>query len=134
MAAVVRVRVVAPRLGAGQSRRLFALDDTPTKRYGPCVQGAGVHHNPTPGPAGQAFVYGHVWVTPAWVARHPLWGSIALPPRAGLYVRQKDVPGLPPEYGWTFRTKLALAAELVRWHNGVKAPSKTNAGAALAGR
>src|SRR6266571_2918652 len=29
---------------------LFALDDTPTPRYGPCVQGAGVHHNPTPGP------------------------------------------------------------------------------------
>ena len=51
MAAVAPVRVVAPRLGAGQSRWLFALDDTPTKRYGPYVQGAGVHHNPTPGPA-----------------------------------------------------------------------------------
>ena len=66
----------------GQSRWLFAPDDTPTKRYGPCVQGAGVHHNPTPGPAGHKFVYGHVWVTLAWVARHSLWGSIALPPRA----------------------------------------------------
>src|SRR5262249_19546687 len=28
-------------------RLLFALDDTPTKRYGPKVQGAGIHHNPT---------------------------------------------------------------------------------------
>jgi hypothetical protein len=27
---------------------LFALDDTPTPRYGPCVEGAGLHHNPTP--------------------------------------------------------------------------------------
>src|SRR5271166_226930 len=115
MAAVVLMRAVLPRLGAGQSRWLFALDDTPTKRYGPCVQGAGVHHNPTPGPAGHAFVYGHVWVTLAWVARHPLWGSIALPLRASLYVRRKDVPGLPPEYGWAFRTKLTLAAELIRW-------------------
>src|SRR5688572_9639070 len=44
-------------------RWLFALDDTPTARYGPCVQGAGIHHNPAPGPAGEKFVYGHVWVT-----------------------------------------------------------------------
>jgi hypothetical protein len=29
----------------------FALDDTPTKRAGPKVEGAGFHHNPTPGPA-----------------------------------------------------------------------------------
>jgi len=35
MAAVVLMRAVAPRLGAGRSRRLFAPDDTPTKRYGP---------------------------------------------------------------------------------------------------
>src|SRR5262249_36542102 len=28
---------------------LFAVDDSPTKRHGPRVQGAGVHHNPTPG-------------------------------------------------------------------------------------
>lgn len=31
-------------------RLLFAIDDTPTVRYGPCVQGAGIHHNPSPGP------------------------------------------------------------------------------------
>ena len=40
------------------SRLLLAIDDTPTKRYGPKVQGAGVHHNPTPGPAGSKFLYG----------------------------------------------------------------------------
>src|SRR5438445_13657524 len=31
-------------LARGQSRLLFGLDDTPTRRCGPCVQGAGVHH------------------------------------------------------------------------------------------
>jgi hypothetical protein len=40
------LRVVNPG-----ERFLFALDDTPTKRYGPHVEGAGIHHNPTPGPA-----------------------------------------------------------------------------------
>lgn len=94
---------------------LFALDDTPTPRYGPCVQGAGLHHNPTPGPAGEPFVYGHLWVTLAWLPRHPLWDTLALPIRALLYVRAKDVPALAQEYPWDFQTKLELAAELVAW-------------------
>lgn len=94
---------------------LFTLDDTPTARYGPQVQGAGVHHNPTPGPAGEKFVYGHVWVTLAWLARHPAWDTLALPLRALLYVRAKDVPKLAKRYPWTFRTKLELAVELARW-------------------
>jgi hypothetical protein len=94
---------------------LFAIDDTPTARYGPKVQGAGVHHNPTPGPAGAKFVYGHLWVTLAWLVRHPAWGTLALPLRALLYVRAKDVPKLAKRSPWTFRTKLELAAERVRW-------------------
>lgn len=94
---------------------LFALDDTPTARYGPKVQGAGVHHNPSPGPAGEKFVYGHLWVTLAWLVRHPAWDTLALPLRALLYVRAKDAPKLAKRSPWTFRTKLELAAELVRW-------------------
>lgn len=94
---------------------LFAIDDTPTARYGPKVQGAGVHHNPTPGPAGEKFVYGHIWVTLAWLVRHPTWDTLALPLRALLYVRAKDVPKLAKRYPWTFRTKLELAVELVGW-------------------
>jgi hypothetical protein len=109
------LRAVLPVLTGAQDRLLLGLDDTPTRRYGPCVQGAGVHHNPTPGPADQRFVYGHVWVTLAWLARHPRWGVIALPLRACLYVRRKDVSALPAHYGWPFRTKLELAAALVRW-------------------
>jgi hypothetical protein len=92
-----------------------ALDDTPTARYGPCVEGAGKHHNPTPGPAGAKFLYGHVWVTLAALAQHPSRGTIALPLLGSLYVRAKDVPGIPPERHWQFRTKRELAGEQLRW-------------------
>ena len=98
-----------------QPRWLFAIDDTPTKRYGPKVQGAGVHHNPTPGPADAKFVYGHVWVTLAWVVRHASWGTIGLPLRALLYIKQKDMPKLPKRLKWTFQTKLQQAAALIQW-------------------
>jgi hypothetical protein len=96
-------------------RVLAGLDDTPTKRYGPHVEGAGVHHNPTPGPAGQQFLYGHVWVTLAWIVRHPFWGTIGLPLRAWLYVRQKQIGLIEKWYGVPFQTKLEMAAELVEW-------------------
>src|SRR5215216_2244728 len=78
-------------LVAGTERLTFVLDDTPIERYGRHVQGAGVHHNPTPGPAGGPFVYGHVWVVLGLIARHPVWGVLALPLLARLYVRQKNL-------------------------------------------
>jgi hypothetical protein len=102
-------------VGQVESRLVFALDDTVTKRYGPHVEGAGVHRNPTPGPAGQDWVYGHVWVTLARVVRHSLWGAIALPVRAAVYVRKKDIGTIPPDYQWKFQTKLELAVELMSW-------------------
>jgi DDE family transposase len=94
---------------------LLALDDTPTERYGPKVQGAGIHHNPSPGPADAPYLYGHVWVTLAVVVVHPQWGPVSLPVRALLYVRKKDIAKIPPHYHWSFRTKLELAAQLLRW-------------------
>jgi len=99
-------------------RLLFAIDDTPSKRYGPHVQGAGIHHNPTPGPAEQKFVYGHVWVTLSWVVRHTLWGTIGLPLLACLYVRRVNIPDLPRRSGVKFETKLEQAAGLVEWLAG----------------
>jgi hypothetical protein len=94
-----------------RNRRLvFAIDDTPTPRYGRQVQGAGIHHNPTPGPAGEKYVYGHLWVLLTGLAKHPTRGTVALPLQASLYVRRKDLPKLPKEYAWEFRTKLELAA------------------------
>ncbi len=50
-----------------------------------------------------------------WLARHPAWGTTALPLLARLYVRRKDLPRVPPDHRPTFRTKLELAVELVRW-------------------
>ena len=96
-------------------RLLAVIDDSPTKRYGPKVEGADVHHNPTPGPADQEYLYGHIWVTLSLALRHPRWGALALPLRAMLYVRQKTLPRIPKRRGWRFRTKLDLAARLLEW-------------------
>jgi hypothetical protein len=119
LAARLLVAVVRPLMDATPGQRLvFALDDTPTKRFGPCIQGAGIHHNPTPGPAGERFCYGHVWVSLAWLAPHRLWGIVALPLQALLYVRAKDVPTLnaqSPKAHWQFHTKLQLAVQLIDW-------------------
>jgi hypothetical protein len=109
------VHGVVKLLVAGAGRLTFALDDTPTERYGRHVQGAGVHHNPTPGPAGGPFVYGHVWVVLGMLAAHPLWGVITLPLLARLYVRRKDLPRIDPPHRPPFRTKLELAVDLMRW-------------------
>jgi hypothetical protein len=97
-------------------RVLLVIDDSPTKRYGPKVEGADVHHNPTPGPDDQPFLYGHVWVTISLALRHPEWGPLALPLRAMLYVRRKTMPTIPKSRRWQrFATKLQLAARLVEW-------------------
>jgi hypothetical protein len=106
------LRTVAP-IDATPLR--FALDDTPTPRVGPKVQGAGLHHNPTPGPAAQRFLYGHVWVPLALVLPHRLWGAIAFPLLARLDGRRADVAAVPAPARWTFQTKLEQAADLIRW-------------------
>jgi hypothetical protein len=108
------LRLLVARLPTGP-RLVFALDDTPTKRYGPHVEGAGIHHNPTPGPADSKYVYGHIWVTLALIVRHALWDTIGLPILARLYIRAKDIGKLPRYYRWQFQTKLQQAAELIRW-------------------
>jgi DDE superfamily endonuclease len=111
--AVSTLSTVKPLLGPGRLR--VAIDDTPTPRYGPDVEGAGIHHNPSPGPAGEKHLYGHVWVTLAALAPHPDWGTIALPVQAQLYIRQVDLEKLPPERCRPFRTKLQMAAEQLGW-------------------
>jgi hypothetical protein len=111
--AVTTLYAVAPLLSGPRLR--VAIDDTPTPRYGPEVEGAGIHHNPSPGPAGEKHVYGHIWVTLAALAGHPDWGILALPVQAQLYVRQADLDDLPPDRRRPFRTKLVIAAEQLAW-------------------
>jgi hypothetical protein len=96
-------------------RLVFAIDDTATKRQGPRVEGAGIHHNPTPGAAENKFLYGHVWVVLSWVVRHRWWGTIGLPILAMLYVRQKNLKSIAPWYKVKFQTKLEQAVDLVVW-------------------
>jgi hypothetical protein len=92
-----------------------AIDDSPTRRYGRHVEGAGVHHDPTPGPADGEWMYGHNWVSLCLLAKHSLWGVIALSLRSMLYVRAVDVPQLQEKYDWKFQTKHQLAVELMTW-------------------
>jgi hypothetical protein len=104
-------------------RLTVAIDDTPTPRWGPCVEGAGIHHNPNPGPAGEKYLYGHVWVTLAALVPHPEQGVRALPLRSDLYVRHKDVNALLRLQGFSFRTKLELAVAQLQWLNEAVGPS-----------
>ena len=112
--ATILLQLLLARLPLGD-RVVLALDDTPTRRYGPKVEGAGLHHNPTSGPDDHKYVYGHIWVTLALVVRHPLWNSIGFPLRALMYIKAKDFPKLAERCNWEFRTKLQLACELVKW-------------------
>ncbi|WP_436299113.1 IS701 family transposase [Stieleria mannarensis] len=92
----------------------IAIDDSPTKRFGPYVEAANIHHNPTPGPGDGGWLYGHNWVCLAMVLNHPLFGAIALPLLSRLYVRKVDIDKLRQRYDWEFRTKPQLALELVQ--------------------
>ena len=123
------VQKFAPGFG---DRILLGMDDTPTSRYGRHVEGAGIHHNPTPGPADEKWLYGHNWVALAWLATHPPWGVIALPLRSMLYVREIDIPKLAEKYGWEFRTKHQLGRRLVDLVHAVD-PRDGGEGEGLAG-
>lgn len=114
--AVAVLGLMVRKFVPGLTERItLGMDDSPTSRYGKQVEGAGVHHHPTPGPADGEWLYGHNWVTLAWLAKHPAWGVIALPLRSLLYVRQVDVPKLTDKYKWEFRTKHQLGVELLTW-------------------
>ena len=69
--ATVVLGLVVQRLTPG-SRILMGLDGSPTTRYGKHAEGAGVHHNPTSGPADGEWLYGYNWITLAWLATHPV--------------------------------------------------------------
>ena len=105
-------RRIAFRLAIVVAGMLLADDRRTASAW---VEGAGIHHHPTPGPADEKWLYGHNWVALAWLATHPLWGVIAMPLRSLLYVREIDVPKLAEKYGWEFRTKHQLGGALLTW-------------------
>ena len=51
-----RLLVLLLRVLPLPERLVAVIDDTPTKRYGPHVEGADIHRNPMPGPAAGAAV------------------------------------------------------------------------------
>jgi len=93
---------------------VLAVDDSPTKRFGRHVEGANIHHHPTPGPIDSEWLYGHNWVCLAMLMTHSLWGVIALPLLSMLYVRQCDAAALDAKYGWGFQTKHQLAFRMIK--------------------
>jgi hypothetical protein len=109
--ATVLFEIVTGYIFQRKNRVLMAIDDTATKRYGPKVQGAGIHRNPVLTPDGAKFIYGHVWVVLSALVRHEQWGTIALPLLARMYIRAGDVN----RQRIRFQTKLQQAAELVKW-------------------
>jgi hypothetical protein len=88
---------VQPLLDTG--RLTVAIDDTPTLRYGPKVEGCGLHHNPSRGSAGEKLDYGHVWVTLAGsgpVSRLGYLRSALADPTLHLASRFGEVASRPP--------------------------------------
>ena len=92
----------------------IVLDDSPTKRYGKKVEGAGYHHNPTPGKTDATLCFGHCWVVATLVITHPLFGETSFPIAAELYLRKKEIDTLKEKYHRTFKTKTTMAVEIIK--------------------
>ena len=109
--AAVLLEIMIRRIYKNTNTVLTAIDDSPTSRYGPKVQGAAIHRNPTHTPDGSKFVYGHVWVILSAIARHKNFGTIALPLLARMYIKATDVKNI----GLSFKSKTEQAVELAKW-------------------
>ena len=91
----------------------LVLDDSPTKRYGKKIEGAGFHHNPTPGRTNAKTCFGHSWVVAVLVVTHPMFGEISFPVAAELYLRKKEIDKLRKKYSRQFKTKTAMAVAMI---------------------
>lgn len=60
---------------------MLVIDDSPTKRFGACVEAANIHHNLTPEPGDGEWLYRRNWVCLALAMVHPIFGVLALPAR-----------------------------------------------------
>ena len=96
------------------SKIRLVLDDSPTKRYGRKIEGAGYHHNPTPGRTNAKTCFGHSWVVAVLVVTHPVFGEFSLPVATELYLRQKEIDKLQEKYDRKFQTKTTMAVNIVK--------------------
>jgi hypothetical protein len=111
------LEIILEKLGAVIETAAFirlVLDDSPTKRYGRKIEGAGYHHNPTPGRTNAKTCFGHSWVVAVLVVTHPSFGEISFPISAELYLRQKEIDKLKDKYSRSFKTKTTIVVEMVK--------------------
>jgi hypothetical protein len=112
MLKIILTQLAVVILSATTIRLVF--DDTPTKRYGRKIEGAGYHYNPTPGKTDATRCFGHSWVVAALVITHPLFGEVSFPIAAELYLRQKEIDKLESKYKRKFRKKTEIVVEMVK--------------------
>lgn len=91
----------------------IVIDDSPTKRYGRKIEGAGWHHNPTPGRTDATTCFGHSWVVATLMVTHPEFGEMAFPIAGELYLRRKEIAKLQTKYARPFRPKTRIAVAMV---------------------
>lgn len=107
---------ILERLGpviSGAKTIRIVIDDSPTKRYGRKVEGAGWHHNPTPGRTDATTCFGHSWVVATLMVTHPEFGEMAFPVTGALYLRRKEIVKLQAKYARPFQPKTLMAVAMV---------------------
>ena len=90
------------------------IDDSPIKRYGRKVEGAGRMHDPTNPHCRNATCYGHSLVTIGMIVTHPLFGRICLPVGWKFYVNENRLETINEKIRPQFKTKPEIAAELLK--------------------
>ena len=74
------LREIVKRFDPGPTERWKrAIDESPTRRIGRHVEGANVHHHPTPGQAEGPWIFEYNWVCLALLTQHSNCSMIALP-------------------------------------------------------
>lgn len=103
-----------PSLFAGCSRIVLVADDSPIKRSGSKIEGAGWIHDPTSKNVKATTCYGHSLVVLSLVLEHPKWGTISVPLMHRLYIKKNDLDKIDEKKRPEFRTKLQLLIKMLQ--------------------
>ena len=96
-----------------ESPVMLVVDDTPVKRYGRKVEGAGRMHDPTNPHSRNAACYGHSLVMIGVVVTHPQYGTICLPVGWKFYVNENKLDAINEKIRPQFKKKHEIVAELL---------------------